>query len=47
MITAMCDVCKEEIIGNNFWRREDNYKVIGLCCYDDYKDKDKLFDVIR
>jgi hypothetical protein len=47
IIKAICGICKEEIIENFFYRRTDDYSAIGICCYDDYKEKDKLFEVKR
>jgi len=47
MNKAECEVCKEEIIENFFYRKVDNFNAIGLCCYEDYKDKDNLFEVRR
>ena len=47
MFKVKCEVCKEEIIENFFYRREDTFNAIGICCYDDYKDKNKLFKVKR
>ncbi len=47
MIKAICSICKEEIIENIFYRRSDNLEPVGICCYDDYNNKDILFDVKR
>ena len=47
MIKAICHVCKEEIIENVFYRRSDNFEAVGICCYDEYKEKEILFDVRR